>query len=150
MTGINGDGFTAVLPGFNKKHWRKLKNIHEDAAHQISRQIVSFCKDNDVTVIILPRYSESFTRYVIFSQGGWSPVQLSIQIIQKLQYKAWKEGILLVEVEASNIAGMCAVCGSDICKEGKQFVCANGHRGNRYLNSARNLGKKFIKNMQNM
>ena len=55
--------------------------------------------------------------------------------------------MLIVEAEASDIGRLCAVCGAEIEKSGEEFVCINGHKGNRHVNSARNLGKKFLKNM---
>ena len=136
------------LPGTNRKHWKKLRDISEDMAHQVSRQILKFCEKEQTAILVLPKYSAEYTRMIMASSGKWSPLRLSRRIIEKLGYKAWQSGILLVEVEASDIGRYCAVCGCEIKRNGEEFRCKNNHKGNRYLNTARNLGKKFLNNMQ--
>lgn len=134
-------------PGMNRRHWKKLQNISDNMAHQVSREILKICQENGASVLILPRYSRSYSRMIMASVGKWSPLRLSRRIIDQLNYKAWKNGMLVVEVEASDIGRLCAICGADIQKSGEEFTCFNGHKGNRHVNSARNLGKKFLKNM---
>lgn len=126
----------------NKKYWKKLKQISDDMAHQVSRQIVDFCVETGAGVIVLPKYSETFTKYVMASVGNWSPLHLNYQIRSQLKYKAWQSGILVLESEASDIKRYCAACGGVVHSQGEQFVCENGHRGNRRINAAVNLGRK--------
>lgn len=131
----------------NKRYWKKLKQISDDMAHRVSRQAVDFCVENDVGVIVLPKYSQEFTRYVMAAVGNWSPLRLNYQVRTQLKYKAWQAGILVLESEVSDIERYCALCGGAVCRHGEQFVCENGHQGNRRVNAAWNLGKKTWKSL---
>lgn len=128
--------------GVNKKYWRKLKNLREDAAHQISRRIVDFCRESGAEVIVLPKYSREFSKYVMISVGDGAPLRLNDKVRTLMKYKAWQEGILVIESEVSDIGRYCALCGAIVHLKGENFVCENGHQGNRRINAARNLGKK--------
>lgn len=131
----------------NKRYWNKLKQISDDTAHQISRQIVDFCVANGAGVILLPRYSKVYTKYVMAAVGNWSPLHLNYQIRSQLRYKAWPSGILVIESEVSDIERYCVVCGGPVRKRGEVFICENGHQGNRRINAALNLGRKTWKNL---
>ena len=65
-------------------------------------------------------------------------------IREKLKYKAWQEGIVVLEVQQHNINSVCSQCGAKIRRKGADFQCVNGHRGSRYLNMAQNLGQKCL------
>ena len=95
----------------NKRYWRKLKQISNDEAHQISRQIIDFCVETGAGVILLPKYSKEFTKYVMAAVGNWSPLHLNYQIRSQLKYKAWQAGILILESEVHDIDRYCALCG---------------------------------------
>ena len=45
--------------------------------------------------------------------GNWGPLHLSTRIRQYLDYKAWKNGIIVIEVHATGISTNCARCGAD-------------------------------------
>lgn len=129
----------------NQKYWMHLKYLSDFYAHQVSREIVRFCREHEAAVIALPKYNEEYTKKVMSGSGNWSPLHLSTRIREYLQYKAWKAGIIVIEVHANGIGSVCAMCGSPIVdagKKSKDFVCENGHHGNRYLNAARNLAQK--------
>ncbi|MDC7286393.1 transposase [Blautia schinkii] len=131
----------------NQKYWMHLKHLADFYAHQVSAEIVRFCQEQKVGVIVLPKFNENYTRYVMKSTGNWGPLHLSTRIRQYVAYKAWKVGIITIEVHAAGISSICAVCGkpvTSIDKKANEFICADGHRGNRYLNSARNLGRKCL------
>lgn len=131
----------------NQKYWMHLKHLSDHYAHQVSREIIEFCLENKVSVIAVPKYNEEYTRKVMIGSGNWGPLHLSLRIREYLGYKAWKSGILMIEVHANGIGSVCALCGSlilDESKKSKMFVCQNGHHGNRYLNAARNLAKKCL------
>ena len=130
----------------NKKYWMKLKNSSEYFSNCISRQIINICMEREADIIILPQYADEYTRMVMTKVGNWSPLHLSYRIREQLGYKAWKEGILILEVDVKDISSKCSKCGADIKKEKDEFICPNGHRGNRYVNSAVNLGRKCILN----
>lgn len=135
----------------NQRHWLHLKNLSEHYAHKVSREIVRFCQENEVFVIALPRYEDEYTRYVMNGSGNWNPLHLSTKIRKYLGYKAWTAGIMVIEVHARESSSVCAVCGGEIAETDKdtgQILCVNGHHGNRYLNAARNLGKKCREQFQ--
>lgn len=74
--------------------------------------------------------------------GNFSPLHLSSKIRTNLQYKAWAEGILVLETRTDGLKDKCAICGGKVRRKGNEFLCENGHQGNRFLNDARNLGRK--------
>lgn len=128
----------------NQKYWMKLKHLNEYYSHKFSREIVDYCLGQQVSVLVLPEYSEEYSKYVMKAAGNWSALHLSGQIREKLKYKAWKAGIVVLETSAAAISSKCAVCGKKIQKKDAEFVCPEGHEGNRYLNSAVNLGRKCL------
>lgn len=142
-------------PKPNKKYYTHLKNLSEHYAHQVSSEIVDFCKKQNTGIIVLPIYDEDLSRMALYKSGNFSPLHLSNRIRSFLKYKAWAQGILVLELRAEGIGKTCAVCGGEVKQKGKIFQCENGHEGNRYLNDARNLGlrcqENFRKNgMQNI
>ena len=74
--------------------------------------------------------------------GNFSPLHLSSKIRTNLQYKAWAEGILVLETRTDGLKDKCALCGGKVRRKGNEFLCENGPQGNRFLNDARNLGRK--------
>lgn len=133
---------------FNQKYWMKLKHINEYYAHRVSRQIVDFCRENQANVIVIPEYNEKFIKLVMCRIGNWSPLHLSRRIRTLLYYKAWQAELVVMEINPSNTSACCAVCGAFIKKKGKEFECPNGHRGDRQMNTARNLANKCRKDFE--
>lgn len=132
----------------NKRYWMKLKNVSEHFSNSISRQIINICIEEGAGVITFAKYEEEYTRKVMLGAGEWSALRLSFRIKEQLKYKAWNQGILILEVDSRDTAGICNRCGAAIQKEKERYVCENGHQGNRYLNSAINLGKKCIQSFR--
>lgn len=131
----------------NQKYWMHLKHLAEHYAHKVSTEIVQFCAEQEASVIVLPKYNENYTKYVMVSSGDWSPIHLSTRIREYLSYKAWKSGMIVIEVHANDISSVCAKCGRKVVstdKKTNEYLCEGGHRGSRYLNSARNMGKKCL------
>ena len=128
----------------NQRYWMKLKHLNEYYSHKFSREIINYCLEQQVSVVVLPLYSEEYSKYVMKASGNWSALHLSGQIREKLKYKAWKSGVVVLETDAAGISSKCAVCGKKIRKKDAEFVCPDGHEGNRYLNSAVNLGRKCL------
>ena len=126
----------------NRKYYMHLKHLNEHYAHQASKEIIEFCKKNQAGVIVLPEYEENFSRISMYRSGNYSPLHLSIRIRNYLKYKAWAEGILVLELRADGTEKYCSICGSPGKKQGSLFICRNGHQVNRFLNAARNLGTK--------
>lgn len=129
---------------YNQKYWMKLKHLNEYYAHRASRQIVDYCLEKEVSVIVIPDYSVPYTRCVMSSSGNWTPVHLSRKIRSLLFYKAWKANLVVLEVNPSGTSSKCSKCGAIISKKGYEFECPNGHRGSRQLNTAGNLGRKCL------
>ena len=124
-----------------------MKHLGEQYAHQVSLNIVTFCKEQDVSVIAFPKYDEEYRRHVLKGAGNFGTLHLSTRIREYLTYKAWKEGILVLDVNAKEMHRICAVCGSEIVqqdKQSKRFVCEEGHQGDTYLNVARNVAKRCM------
>lgn len=130
---------------YNQKYWMKLKHLNDYYAHRVSREIVDYCKENQAGMIVIPRYDDRFTHYVMGRAGNWSVLGLSRRICSLLAYKAWKAGIVIVEVHAGGTSACCSKCGERVRKHGSEYECLKGHRGNRYLNTARNLGIKCLR-----
>lgn len=126
----------------NKKYFMHLKHLSEHYAHQVSREIVDFCKENQAGAIVLPVYNEDYSKMVMYKTGNFTPLHLSNKIREFLSYKAWAEGILILEVKVDTSGNYCSLCGAPVKKKGKMFYCENGHEGNRFLNDARQLGVK--------
>ena len=126
------------------KYYKHLKHLNEYYAHQVSREILDFCKENQAGLIVFPEYDENFTRMAMYRSGNYSPLHLSTRIRTYLKYKAWSEGILVLEVRGEGIGKTCSICKAPGKKQGREFVCQNGHRINRFLNEARNLGTRCI------
>ena len=129
-------------PQSNHRYYTKLKNLSEHYAHQVSREILDFCKEHQVGILVLPDYTPEFTKMAMYKSGNFSPLHLSSRIRKYLQYKAWSEGILVLELRTDGLKEKCAICGGRIRRKGSEFFCENGHQGNRFLNDARNLGRK--------
>lgn len=129
----------------NRKYWIHLKHLSDHYAHQVSREIIRFCEEQQVSVIALPKYKEEYTWKVMKGSGNWGPLHLSTRIRGYLRYKAWKAGIIVIETYAKGTSSFCARCGQPVAEndgDGKEYICRMGHRGNWYLNTARNLAVK--------
>lgn len=132
----------------NKKYYMRYKHLNEHYAHQVSREILDFCKENQAGIIVLPEYDEDFYRMTMYRSGNDSPLHLSTKIRNYLKYKAWAEGILVLELRADGTEKYCSICGSPGKKQSKLFICQNGHQINRFLNGSRNLACKCQQSFQ--
>ena len=126
----------------NRRYYMHLKNLSEHYAHQVSREILNFCMEHQAGIVVLPEYAPDFTKMSMLKSGNFSPLHLSSRIRSYLQYKAWADGILVLEVRTDGLKDKCAICGAKVRRKGSEFICENGHQGNRFLNDARNLGRK--------
>ena len=136
------------VPHADQKHYMYLKHLNEHFAHKVSREIVDFCKEHQTDLIILPVYGKDFSRMAMYQSGNYSPFHLSTRIRNYLMYKAWAEGILVLELRAEGTGKKCSICGAEGTRSGKLFTCKNGHQLNRYLNEARNLGLRSRETFQ--
>ena len=136
--------------------YNRLRQINQYYAHCISRQIVNYCLEKQIKIIVLPNYEMSIDfkekQYMKTDNYRW----LGRSIIQKLQYKAFQEGIVVTTVKPYHTSDTCSACGATISKYneghkagqhyygGKLYVCPNGHKGNSAENAANNIGKQFL------
>ncbi|MFW5651554.1 MAG: hypothetical protein ACOCM4_08405 [Acetivibrio ethanolgignens] len=157
------EDIVAVQEKDNKALREKISRISEHYAHRVSRQIVNFCKERKITVLVVPNYYKQNlnlnTRgYLKASSYDW----IGRRIIQYLRYKAFGEGIMVASVGTRGIASKCYLCGGEIRRfngnkapgtnyyGGKNFLCPNGHKGNAYFNTAMNIGRNFLKSQAEM
>jgi hypothetical protein len=128
----------------HKKYWEKLNKIDTYVAHKVSKEIIDFAKENDVTVISISKIEEDvngFTNRV----GKHSPIYLRRKIVTYLEYKAFKNSILITTVRQNYTASRCYKCRGKIKKQGLNYICEKGHKGNYYFNSSMNIGKMCLK-----
>lgn len=140
----------------NKSIKEKIHRITDDAAHKVSRQIVDFCKEWQVSILVVPNYKQSMDFNRIGYVGASSYDWLGRRIITYTKYKAFGEGIVTATASTKDIAWKCHKCGLQIKKYnknyrpgknfqgGKNFVCPEGHQGNSYFNSAMNVAQNFL------
>lgn len=132
----------------NKKYWVKLKNVSDYFSNSISRQIIDISIKEGAGIITLAKYNKEYSMGVLSNTGKWSPLALSTRIREQLKYKAWGQGILVLEVNPKDTANRCSRCGGKIQNKGSEYLCENGHRGERHLNSAVLLGRKCIESFR--
>lgn len=143
-------------PPENSTLYAELKDINRHYAHSISRQILDFCREQNIKVLVVPNYEKSIDfsdkRYLKTDAYRW----LGRSIIKNLKYKAFQQGIVVTSIRPYHIADCCSECGEKIRRYnqghtagknyygGKLFTCPNGHSGNASLNTAKNVGKSFL------
>ena len=132
----------------NKKYFLHLKHLGEYYGHKASREIVEFCREQGVKVLVMPEYEEAYSRMVQVKAGNYSPLHLGNRIREYVKYKSWAAGMVVVSVSAVGTSGRCSECGEPVKKEknscGELVVCAKGHRKNRFVNTGVNLGRKCL------
>ena len=140
--------------------YSKLKKINRYYAHQISHEIVEYCVKNKIKVIVVPDYGGAIDfndkKYLGTNAYRWQ----GRSIIKYLRYKAYKEGIVVTSVSSYHISDRCSECGKEIKKYneghhagkkyygGKMYICPNGHKGNTAVNTAKNVGRYFLREYQ--
>lgn len=62
----------------NRKYYMHLKHLNEHYAHQVSKEIIDFCKEKHTGILVLPEYDEDFSRISMYRSGNYSPLHLSI------------------------------------------------------------------------
>lgn len=140
----------------NSALYAELRNINKHYAHSISRQILNFCLEQNIKVVVVPNYETGIDfrdkQYLKTDPYRW----LGRSIIKNLKYKAFQQGIVVTSIRPYHISDCCSKCGAKIRKYneghtaganyfgGKLFVCPNGHGGNVARNTANNVGKNFL------
>jgi len=139
-----------------EKYLEKIANLNTYYAHLISSRILDFCQKEGIKIIVIPNYQ----RAIDFSNKNYLKTDgfewIGRRIIRYLKYKSFAKGILVSAVPTYHISNSCSECGAKIKRYneghtpgrnylgGKLFLCPNGHQGNSGLNTAKNIGRKFL------
>lgn len=142
----SGSKNSSTIP--NSRYWMKLKNLNDFYSHRISRQVINYTVNQGAKIIVLPEFEKEYSRILMTKAGNYSPIHLSTAIREKIKYKAWQEVIVVLELQQHKNSSACAACGAPLHRKGQEFICANGHQGNYYLNASWNLGLKCIRGFQ--
>ncbi len=133
----------------HKKYWEKLNHISDYYSHKVSKEIVDFCKENEVEVISITDMNEDINKNFTKSVGRYSPIYLRRRIVKYLEYKAFKSSIIITRIRKNYTASKCYICRGNIKRKNLEFECENGHKGDYFFNSAMNIAimclKKFGK-----
>ena len=140
----------------NVATYRSLGDLNHHYVHSISHQILEFCLEQNIKVIVVPNYESGIDfrgkKYLKTDAYRW----LGRSIISNLKYKAFGQGIVVTSVRPYHITDCCSECGAKIRRYneghtagrnyygGKLFLCPNGHKGNVAYNTAINVGKNFL------
>lgn len=141
----------------NATLYAKLKDINHYYSHYVSKKIVDFCEEQEIKVIVVPNYETAIDfrdkQFLKTDSYRW----LGRSILKKLEYKAFQRGIVVTTILPYHISDCCSECGAKIRKYneghepsenyygGKLYMCPNRHQGNTALNTAKNVGKSFLK-----
>jgi len=144
----------------NAALYKKLEQINQYYAHKISREILKYCKRNQIRLLVVPNY-KSATPFEIRAYLNTNPFHWQGRaIIHNLRYKAFQEGILMASIRPYHISDCCSECGRTILRYneghhasknyygGRLFLCPEGHKGNAALNTAKNIGRYFLRHFQ--
>ena len=139
----------------NATLYQKLKEINRYYTQTISRQILNYCIEQQIKVLVVPNYEVTINfntkRFLSTDSYRW----VGRSIIKNLKYKAFQQGIVVASIRPCHITDTCSECGSKIKRYneghkagqgylgGKLFLCPNGHKGNTAYNTAKNIGKSF-------
>ncbi|MBS4007862.1 MAG: IS200/IS605 family accessory protein TnpB-related protein [Clostridium sp.] len=107
---------TMTIPegeSFARDLWRKIRNLDDDIAHQVSRRIVDFAKEHNARVIVFEHLSNF--RPIKGTRSKRTNQKLSYwlrsRIFKFARYKALQEGIIVVRVNPKDTSRRCPYCG---------------------------------------
>lgn len=106
----------------------KLKNLNDFYSHSISRQVINYTIKQGAKIIVLPEYEKEYSRILMSKAGNFSPIHLSTAIREKIKYKAWQEGLVVLELQQHNISSTCAACGASLHKKARTLSARMGIR----------------------
>lgn len=118
----------------------KEQRLMNDLDHKVSREIVNFAKENNVSVIKLEQLSNirsttRTSRKNAKNIHNWSFYRLSNYI----EYKARLEGIIVEYVDPAFTSQTCPACKTRNKAQGRKYECACGYKRHRDLVGAINI-----------
>ncbi len=138
--------------GLVSYHHKRGNQIRQ-ALHALANDIVNYCLDRDIQIIVLGKLTHIRQKKVHGDKGNqklhtWSFKQLA----QTLRYKAEAVGIQIEEVSERNSSKCCSTCGKKgaRCKRGlfkcKTKQCSEYNKPvNADLNGARNILNRYLR-----
>lgn len=123
-----------------KKLNNKENRIMQDIDHKLSRQIVNFALENNVSTIRLEELSNirkttRISRKNNHSLHNWSFYRLA----QYIEYKAILAGIKVEYVNPAYTSQICPACGTKNKAKDRTYSCNCGYTSHRDLVGARNI-----------
>ncbi|WP_243447150.1 RNA-guided endonuclease InsQ/TnpB family protein [Clostridium tetani] len=124
------------IKSINDKEQRYMK----DQDHKISRGIVNFAIQNNISVIRLEkltniRNTAKTNRKNEKNLHTWSFYRLA----QYIEYKALLEGIKIEYVNPCNTSKQCPICGKLNTAKDRKYQCSCGYKAHRDLNACINI-----------
>lgn len=124
------------IKSINDKEQRYMK----DQDHKISRGIVNFAIQNNISVIKLEkltniRNTAKTSRKNEKNLHSWSFYRLA----QFIEYKALLEGIKVEYVNPYNTSKQCPICGELNTAKDRKYKCSCGYESHRDLNACINI-----------
>ncbi len=132
----------------HKTYREKANRIINHYAHVMSRQIVDFCIENKVEVIVTALATKDKAYYYTKSSKS-RPIYLREKITEFIIYKAYREGILSTTVLRKDKASKCYKCSGAIKSRKLKTYCENGHQLDYYFNYAINVALEILKKYEN-
>jgi IS605 OrfB family transposase len=123
-----------------RKRDNKEQRWMKDTDHKISRQLVDFAKDNQVSIIRLEKLSgirqtARTSRKNEKNLHSWSFYRLA----QFIEYKAILEGIKVEYVNPKYTSQICPACGERNKAKDRTYQCSCGFKGHRDIVGALNI-----------
>ena len=120
--------------GNKEQRWMK------DQDHKVSRQLVNFAKENNVSVIRMEqlsgiRQTARTSRKNEKNLHSWSFYRLA----QFIKYKAILEGIQVEFVNPKYTSQICPACGERNKANDRKYACSCGFKGHRDIIGAKNI-----------
>lgn len=148
---------TKIIPEeavFCKNLWTKVKNMNDNLAHNLSRQIVNFAKENHCSLIVFEHLSNLKPDRKSKSSRLNSKLMywLKGDIYSKTVYKAQWEGIKTVRVNPRNTSKLCSrhhsifdcYAGGTTRPTQSRFICSVcGYKVDADFNACINIARKF-------
>ena len=138
-----------IITDDNLRKWQKLSQVNKYYAHYVSKQIISFCQQNEAKVISLTRISNDKIRANLklnYMRNISTPLELSKKIRKYLEYKAEITSIPIIESNL-NPYNKCYKCLTPINRDSFNIQCQQGHKGNYYFNAAMNIGRTCLRKL---